>query len=204
MACRPPCSASEPPVSLRGIAAGEITRKWQISRLTARFAIVPVSEAPTRRGQAPDRRGQPRPPPLPLPAPDLPVRRAPSILEPSILPDPCNPCMAWGCVVKTKTSLISPPPAPARGEGKVILSRWRLAWTPTPGTKRPKSGRGRLALVQLNGGRVTWARQLVSGRAAGSARNARTTVCAQGDCAVTKWPMPGMMRVVALDRVLAA
>lgn len=33
--------------------------------------------------------------------------------------------------------------------------------------------------------------------------NSRTTVCAQGDCAVTRWPMPGIMMVVELRRVLA-
>ena len=71
--------------------------------------------------------------------------------------------------------------------------------TRTPQTATAIAGRQ----IHLKGGMVTPAAQLVSGGIVGFARNSRTTVCAHGDCGVTKWPMPGMMRVVELGRVLA-
>ena len=40
--------------------------------------------------------------------------------------------------------------------------------------------------------------------APGSAKNDTTTVCAQGDAGETKWPMPGMLIMVALARRAAA
>ena len=40
--------------------------------------------------------------------------------------------------------------------------------------------------------------------APGSAKNDTTTVCAQGDAGETKWPMPGMLIIVALARRAAA
>lgn len=59
-----------------------------------------------------------------------------------------------------------------------------------------------MSAIQLKGGGVRPLTQLVSGEV-GFSRKDWNTVCAHGDCAVTRCPIPGMMIVVEFDSVLA-